>query len=409
VFAAIESRSQPFGTIRPTVASTARFVKPSLLASRRDNGATQRESLFCAAATFAAIVIVVLPCAESSAAPVRTQLEPVVRGLREPVYVTAPRSEPRRLYVVEQRGLVRVVAGGRLLPRPFLDVRRLVLHKELAGLLSLAFAPDYRRSRRLYVDYVGRDRDVHVVEYRAGGGRALPSTARELLHVVIPSKSLDNHYGGQLAFGPDGFLYVGIGDGTAKAAAQDPESLLGKLVRIDPRRDPVQPEIVAYGLRNPWRFSFDRATGDLSVGDVGADTWEEVDYLPRGTRWPVDFGWPAYGGRARLDEPAPAAPGKLVFPALVYRHARNGCSAVVGGYVYRGRGLASLRGRYVYGDFCAGKVWSVRMRGGRARGRRLEATLGSLISSFGEDAAGELYVCAYGARTSSLFRLGAGS
>jgi glucose/arabinose dehydrogenase len=330
---------------------------------------------------------------------------PVVRGLREPVYVTAPRSEPRRLYVVEQRGLVRVVAGGRLLPRPFLDVRRLVLHKELAGLLSLAFPPDYRRSRRLYVDYVGRDNDVHVVEYRAAGGRAAPSTARELLHVDVPTTSPDNHYGGQLAFGPDGFLYVGIGDGTKKAAAQDPESLLGKLVRIDVRRQPVEPEIIAYGLRNPWRFSFDRATGDLFVGDVGADTWEEVDYVRRGTRWPVNFGWPAYGGRARLGEPAPSGPGKVVFPALVYRHARKGCSAVVGGYVYRGRGLLSLRGRYVYGDFCAGNVWSVRIRGGRARDRRLDASVGSLVSSFGEGAAGELYVCAYGNGPGSLLRV----
>jgi glucose/arabinose dehydrogenase len=171
--------------------------------------------------------------AASSGSAARPQLVPVARGLHSPVYVTAPSSEPRRLYVVEQRGLARVVAGGRLLPRPFLDLRRLVLHKELAGLLSLAFAPDYRRSRRLYVDYVGRDHDVHLVEYRAGGRRV-----RELLHVVIPLRS-DNHYGGQLAFGPDGFLYVGIGDGNTKAAAQDPESLLGKLVRIDVHDEPV--------------------------------------------------------------------------------------------------------------------------------------------------------------------------
>jgi glucose/arabinose dehydrogenase len=314
--------------------------------------------------------------------------------------VTAPSSEPGRLYIVEQRGLVRVVAGGRLLPRPFLDVRQLVLHKELAGLLSLAFAPDYRRSRRLYVDYVGRDGDVHVVEYRSR------QRVRELLHVVIPSRSPDNHYGGQLAFGPDGFLYAGIGDGNTKAAAQDPVSLLGKLVRIDVHRRLAQPEIVAYGLRNPWRFSFDRATGDLLIGDVGADTWEEVDVLRRGAPRPVNFGWPAYGGRERLAQPAPSAPGKLVFPVLVYRHARNGCSAVVGGYVYRGRAVPTLRGRYVYADFCAGKVWSVRLRGGRAGDRRLEARLGSLISSLGEDARGELYVVAYSYRTSSLFRLG---
>ena len=163
-----------------------------------------------------------LACVGSSAASGSVsslRLVPIVSGLRAPLYVTAPRSEPRRLYVLEQRGLVRVVAGGRLLPRPFLDLRGLVLHKELAGLLSLAFAPDYRRSRRLYVHYVGRDGDLHVVEYRSGGRRV-----RELLHVLVPAKSRDNHYGGQLEFGPDGFLYVGIGDGNTKAAAQIPRA-----------------------------------------------------------------------------------------------------------------------------------------------------------------------------------------
>jgi glucose/arabinose dehydrogenase len=329
----------------------------------------------------------------------------VVGGLHQDVFVTAPRGDLHHLYVVEQRGLVRVLAGGRLRPRPFLDLRRLVLYKELAGLLSLAFAPDYRHSRRVYVDYVGRDHGVHVVEYRAANGRALPRTAREILHVAIPSESADNHYGGQLAFGPDGFLYVGIGDGTDKAEAQDPGSLLGKLVRIDVRRPSAAPEIVAYGLRNPWRFAFDRVTGDLVIGDVGADTWEEIDVLRHGERRPVNFGWPAYGGRERLAEPAPSVQGKLVFPVLAYHHALNGCSAVVGGYVYRGSSVPALRGRYLYGDFCSGRIWSVRLRAGRASDRRLELTLASLLSSFGEDGAGGLYVCAYSYGTSSLYRV----
>jgi glucose/arabinose dehydrogenase len=306
---------------------------------------------------------------------------------------------------VEQGGLVRVVAGGRLLPRPFVDLRRVVLGKQLAGLLSLAFAPDYRRSRRLYVDYVGRDRDLHVVEYRSDGDRALPSTARELLHVVVPSKSPDTHYGGQLAFGPDGALYVGIGDGSDGAAAQDPASLRGKLVRLDVRRRSSEPEVVAYGLRNPWRFSFDRSTGDLYLGDVGADTWEEVDRLPRGTRWPVNLGWPAYGGRVRTNEPRPTGPGRLIFPVLVYHHRPKRCGAVIGGYVYRGRAVPALRGRYVFADFCAGNVTSFRVARGRAQGLRLEARLGTLVSSFGEDARGELYVCSYTYSTSSVFRI----
>ena len=330
---------------------------------------------------------------------------PVAARLSAPVFVTSTRSDPGRLYVVEQGGLVRVVSGGRLLPRPFLDLRRTVLGKDLAGLLSLAFAPDYARSRRLYVAYVGRERELHVVEYRSNGERARPATARELLRVAIPSRSLDNHYGGQLAFGPDGLLYVGVGDGTDAAAAQNPASLLGKLVRLDVRRDPVEPEIVAYGLRNPWRFSFDRATGDLYLGDVGADTWEEIDYLPRGTRWPVNLGWPAYGGRSRTTAPAALGPGRLIRPIFVYRHHGKRCSAVVGGYVYRGLALPALRGRYVFGDFCAGNVSSFRAVVGRARGLRLEGRLGSLLSSFGEDARGELYVCAYSYTTSRLFRI----
>ena len=367
-----------------------------------------RSRLLVTAVAVALCVVASARAGPNAAAAQRAvRLAPVVGGLRAPVYVTAPRSEPRRLYVVEQRGLVRVVAGGRLLPRPFLDVRRLVRVKELAGLLSLAFAPDYARSRRLYVDYVGRDNDVHVVEYRSDGRLALPSSARELLHVEIPTESPDNHYGGQLAFGPDGRLYVGIGDGTNAAAAQDPDSLLGKLVRLDARADPVEPEVVAFGLRNPWRFSFDRATGDLYVGDVGADTWEEVDYLRRGARRPVNFGWPAYGGRSRTTAPRPSAPGRLVFPALVYRHAPRGCSAVVGGYVYRGRAVPALRGRYVYGDFCAGRVSSLRIAGGRARTIRHEAFLGTLLASFGEDARGELYPLAYAERPTPLYRLSA--
>jgi glucose/arabinose dehydrogenase len=356
------------------------------------------------------LLAAILACAIVSAASAaggapRLRLERFVSGLRAPVYLTAPRSEPRRLYVVEQGGLVRVVAGGRLRPKPFLDLRRVVLGRQLAGLLSLAFAPDYARSRHLYVDYVGRDGDLHVFEYRSDEERALPSTARELLHVAVASKSPDNHYGGQLAFGPDGRLYVGIGDGNEAAAAQDPASLLGKLIRLDVGREPVEPEVVAYGLRNPWRFSFDRATGNLYVGDVGADTWEEIDVLPRGTRWPVNLGWPAYGGRERTSEPWPTAPGRLVSPVFVYRHRAKGCSAVIGGYVYRGRAVPALRGRYVFGDFCAGSVSSMRVARGHARDLRLEAKLGRLLSSFGEDARGELYVCAYTYSTSSVFRV----
>lgn len=325
---------------------------------------------------------------------------------RAPVYVTAPAGDRHRLYVVEQSGLVHVVDGGRLLPTPFLDLRRQVFDRDLAGLLSLAFPRDYVRSRRFYVDYVGRDRAVHVVEYRSSGLHALPSTAREVLRVPLPTAGSDNHYGGQLAFGPDGLLYVGVGDGGAPSAAQDPTSPLGKILRLDASQTDPAAEAVVYGLRNPWRFSFDSATGDLYVGDVGADTWESVVYLAHGTHFPVNLGWPDYGGRVRTSWHVSLGPGRLIKPILVYRHRAGHCAAVVGGYVYRGSIDPDLRGRYLYGDFCSGAIWSVRIVHGRATDLRHEADLGLLLASFGADAAGELYAVAYTYTTSHLYAIG---
>lgn len=343
--------------------------------------------------------------ARGAAAPPRIGLAPLPGVLRAPVYATAPTAEPHRIYVVEQSGLVRIFDHDRLLPAPFLDLRRVVLAKGLAGLLSLAFPRDYERSRRLYVDYVGRDHAIHVVEYRSRGLHVLASSARELLTIPVSTTGDDDHFGGQLAFGRDGLLYVGVGDGRVPEAAQDPTSLLGKLLRLDVRKPDAQPQILAYGLRNPWRFSFDSATGDLYIGDVGADTWEEVDYLPRGTHWPVDLGWPAYGGLVPTGEPAPTAPGPLVRPVLVYRHRGGQCSAVIGGYVYHGHDVHALVGRYVYGDFCNGDISSLRIVGGHARDIRHYTHLGHLLSSYGVDARGELYVCAYTYGTSHLYRI----
>lgn len=325
--------------------------------------------------------------------------------MHAPVDLGAPRSEPKRLYIVEQSGLIRTVVHGKILRRPFLYLRRFVRAGELSGLLSVAFDPAYRRTHRFVVAYVGRDFDLHVVSYRSRAGVAVAGSAHELLHVEMPTRTTDNHFGGSLAFGRDGLLYVGIGDGNTPAAAQDPHSLLGKLVRLDARSGSPKPQIIALGLRNPWRFSFDRATGDLYVGDVGGSAWEEVDYLRHGSTWPVNFGWPAYEGRRRTDTPSAPLDPPPTPPALVYPHPRKGCSAVIGGYVYRGRALPSLRGRYVFGDLCTTRIRSVRLAGGKPHDLRTELRLPSLLSSFGEDSQGELYVFAYTYKLSRLYKL----
>jgi glucose/arabinose dehydrogenase len=328
-----------------------------------------------------------------------------------PLYVTAPRGDRRRVFVVEQTGRIRVVRGGKTLARPFLDVSGSIVSGGEQGLLGMAFAPDYSKSGLFYVDYTDTHGDTRVVEFkRQTADRADPGSARDVLHVAQPQP---NHNGGEVTFGPDGLLYVGLGDGGAegdphgaRGNGQNLGTLLGKLLRIDPRRSGgraygvpasnpfvhrggARPEIYAYGLRNPWRFSFDRRTGDLAIGDVGQDHWEELDFARRGRARGVNYGWRPFEGDHRLyNEPAAGA----VKPVLEYSHAGGNCS-VTGGYVVRDRGVPSLYGRYVYGDYCKGKLYSVKLGAGRATGRRAPAlpTVSSL-SSFGEDARGRVYV-----------------
>jgi glucose/arabinose dehydrogenase len=327
------------------------------------------------------------PAAERAVA---LRLVPVVRGLASPVHVAAPRSEPGRLYVVEQAGRIVVVQGGRQRPEPFLDIRSLVRSGGEQGLLSVAFHPRYARNHRFYVDYTDREGNTRVVEYRSDGTRAQPSTARQLLFVRQP---YPNHNGGQLAFGPDGRLYVGMGDGGAggdpENRAQNPRELLGKLLAIDVDQ-PSRRRMAALGLRNPWRFSFDRRTNDLWIGDVGESSWEEIDFLPRRLLGrTINYGWDAWEGRSRY-QPKRLGPGRLVQPIAVYPHPDRGCS-VTGGFVYRGNAVPAVRGRYFYGDWCSGTIWSLRAVGGRAKGLRREAIRVPELTSFGEDARGELY------------------
>jgi glucose/arabinose dehydrogenase len=323
----------------------------------------------------------------------RFHLRLLVSGLDSPTFAGAPRSEPGRLYIVERAGMVRVLDNGRLRAQPFLDIENLVRSGGEQGLLSIAFHPNYAKNHRFFVYFNDKNGDVRVFEYRSNGTIGLPNTARSLLRV--PHREFDNHDGGQLQFGPDGLLYAGTGDGGSGGDphnhAQSLGSRLGKLLRLNVNRRGAKWQIAGYGLRNPWRFSWDRVTRDLYIGDVGQNEWEEVDVrTPAQQRRLNNYGWRVWEGRSRYSSGQRVNPrGRLVFPIAVYNHDK-GCS-VTGGYVYRGKQVPSARGRYFYGDYCSGTVWSLRAVKGKLRSNRREGIRVSSLSSFGEDAAGELY------------------
>ena len=328
--------------------------------------------------------------------PPRLQLEPVIEGAGALAHVTAAPGDPERLYLVDRDGLILVFEDGRLGGEPFLDVRDLVTSGGEQGLLSVAFHPGYEENRLFYVNYTDLQGDTRVVEYEAGGES--PTRGRELLFVDQP---YSNHNGGQVAFGPDGLLYVGMGDGGSggdpENRAQNLSSRLGKLLRLDVDREGAVWEMVAYGLRNPWRFSFDRETGDLWIGDVGQGELEEIDFLPRDTRELVNFGWDVFEGTQPFEDKEPNPRGELVGPVAEYDHGQ-GCS-VTGGFVYRGEDIPAARGLYFYGDYCSGLIWTFDPEEERIRLLPLEV---QGLSSFGEDADGELYLVTL---DGELFRL----
>ena len=358
-----------------------------------------------------AAVAVALPgaaCGSSSSAAAQSalRLRLVASGLDEPTFVGAPRSERGRLYVVEQPGVIRVLVNGRLRPQPFLDIHNLVKSGGEQGLLSMAFHPRYAQNHRFYVNYTDVNGHTRVVEYRSNGAIGLPETARQLLFVRQP---YPNHNGGQLQFGPDRRLYVGMGDGGSggdpENRAQNLRSQLGKLLRLNVDKAGAQWQIAGYGLRNPWRFSWDRRTRDLYIGDVGQGDWEEVDLrTPRQQRVLNNYGWRVWEGRSRYTSGQRVnRRGKLVFPIVQYSHANGECS-ISGGYVYRGRAVPSARGRYFYGDYCSGIIWSLRAVKGKLVSNRRERFRVATLSSFGEDAVGELYVVSLDGRIYKLSR-----
>jgi glucose/arabinose dehydrogenase len=357
----------------------------------------------------------VAPAAPSAAA---VKLTAVATGLTEPVLVTSPNDGTNRLFIVEKTGVIRVIVGGTLLTRPFLTMTRSVSTGSEQGLLGLAFHPSFKTNRKFYVDYTDVNGNTVIREYRASAtNRNIVQTGsgRTILTVKQPYA---NHNGGNLAFGPDGYLYIGMGDGGSGGdpgnRAQNVNTLLGKMLRIDingttgsrqyriPATNPYVgraglDEIWQIGLRNPWRFSFDKVTGSLWIGDVGQNRYEEVDRAVRtstGAGRGYNWGWHVMEGfHCYLPASGCSTSGKRL-PLLEYSHSTNGRCAITGGYVYRGTAIPSLKGWYVFGDYCSGEVLAVP---GTAASKPAPVTLfgtgsGRQISSFGQDAAGRLYV-----------------
>ena len=309
-----------------------------------------------------------------------------VGSFKQPVAVTGAPGDPSRVFVVQRGGQVMLLLNGHVQARPFLDIGNSVYSQggDEQGLLGLAFAPDYARTGIFYVDYTMPGNDIRIVQYQrsaASANVAEPASAHVLL--TIDHHLYTNHNGGQLAFGPEGDLYIGVGDGGSE---EDPDNngqntgtLLGKILRIDPTGaggytiPPTNPfagqpgkraEIWAYGLRNPWRFSFDRATGDLIIGDVGQNLQEEVDFAPGGTGAGANYGWSIWEGDRR-NKPGNAP--HAVFPVLVAQHSDGYC-AIIGGYVVRDRSLPGLYGRYLFGDYCRKQIESVNLNHGHPDG-----------------------------------------
>ncbi len=405
--------------VRPLVAgATAAIVAATIAASAA--GAT---GPVASAARTSSLTGGPVPTAFNPSA-VKLSLTRVTSGLRSPLFVTNARDGSRRLFVLEQEGKIRIVKRTTVLTTPFLDITAKVTSGGERGLLGLAFHPQFATNGRFYVDYTDVNGNTVISEFRRSSTNPdrASSTERRLLRITQPYA---NHNGGMLAFGPDGYLYVAMGDGGSSGdpgnRAQSLGTLLGKLLRIDvdhrtgtlqyaiPSTNPfvtrtgAKREIWSYGLRNPWRFSFDRLTGDLWIGDVGQNRYEEIDRAPRsagggrGTNW----GWRVLEGRACFNPQTDCNRTGKVAPLAVYTHTL-GCS-VTGGHVYRGPSFPLLAGGYFFGDYCSGRIWAVTATGSSAQTPRLMLDTDKAISSFGEDEAGNLYLVDHAA--GELFRL----
>ena len=356
--------------------------------------------------------------------PVPYQWQSIADGFNSPVYLSAPHDGSGRLFVVEQDGVIFIIQNGKTIQQPFLDISSKLTGDVFQGgytergLLNLAFAPDYAQSGLFYIFYVDQQNETVLSRYKASADPNVADPSSEVKIMVTPHP-FQNHMGAQLAFGPDGDLYIGMGDGGSiydpQGNGQKTDTLLGKLLRIDVRKaDPGQayaiptdnpfagkagykPEIWAYGLRNPWRFSFDSQTGDLYIGDVGEARYEEVDYQKAGSPGGQNYGWSLFEGYAPFKPATNTADlGNISAPVYVYDHSL-GC-AIISGYVYRGKALPDLIGTYLFADYCYGRIWRMTPPADPAQTRwnaSLWMDLNTPISSFGQDEAGELYAVGY--------------
>jgi glucose/arabinose dehydrogenase len=331
----------------------------------------------------------------------------IASGLNRPVDIQPANDGSGRLFIIEKSGYIRIFENGQLLDAPFLDITDLVNDSgNEMGLLGLAFHPDYEQNGFFYLNYTGDGGDTRISRFQSSGNSADKNSEIVLLIIKQP---YPNHNGGALAFGPDGYLYAGLGDGGLAGDphknGQNTTTLLGKILRIDvsngdpysvPADNPFGNEVWAYGLRNPWRISFDRATGDLWIGDVGQGEWEEVDYLPAGSQGGANFGWSIMEGNHGYD--GDVQPG-LLLPVAEYSHSEGGCS-VTGGYVYRGT-MPEWNGIYLFGDYCSGKVWGLILYNGQWQSQ-LMFEAGVTITSFGQDEYGEIY---FSSDNGNIYRL----
>jgi glucose/arabinose dehydrogenase len=388
-------------TSQPTLEAAAQPTQPP---SDEPTSASESEPTVAAAATATAAPPV-------AAGELAIGLELIAEDFANPTHVTSANDGSGRLFVVEQAGRIWIVRDGAPLAEPFLDIIPLVgSNGNEQGLLSVAFHPAFAENGRFFVGYTDRDGKNTVASYSVAADtpdRADAASGSVLIAVEDPAP---NHNGGLLKFGPDGYLYVGMGDGGAAGDpwgnAQNLDVLLGKMLRLDvdngepyasPPDNPfvgqegARPEIWAYGLRNPWRYSFDRETGDLFIADVGQNEFEEVHFQPAASAGGENYGWDIVEGEACYDAGS-CDQESLVPPVAVYPHSGDagGCS-ITGGYVYRGSQFPQLAGTYLYADYCSGNLWALR-QGGDSWQNELVTTLDIRASSFGEDEAGELYL-----------------
>jgi len=347
------------------------------------------------------------------------KLIPFASGLTSPVGIT--NAGDSRLFVVNQRGLIHIISSeGIVNPQPFLNISARIVYGGERGLLGLAFHPQYKTNGYFFVNYIGKGDSTHISRFKVNAGNPNLADAQTEFKIMTIAQPFSNHNGGDLSFGPDGYLYIGLGDGGSGGdpgnRSQNPKQLLGKMLRIDvdngnpysiPATNPfygsttVLPEIWALGLRNPWRFSFDRLTGDLWIADVGQNAVEEVNFQPAASKGGENYGWRCYEGNQTYNSAGCDPNTRFTFPAYAYPQDQE-CS-VTGGYVYRGSANSAFYGKYFFTDYCSDRIWTLQKAGNNWVKEDFGRFTGNNFSAFGEDAGGQLYIA--GLASGKIYRI----